>query len=399
MAGRMATLVALLLLLSACAAPPPTATATPSPTHDPAALNVTAFLDLSGGRLPRGNAQRNALQLWVDSQQGRSAAPRLKLRIVDVAGSDARLFIELHRIATEDLADAIVIGVPIAPDDTLLRAIELTRRPVLFTVPLAEPAGRGAGGRWTFGLAPTPAQIAAVDHTLIPAGPLAGGVSAIIVTDESPAAVRERIALQAEFAARGDTVPMVLRIPSGERDRFPARLRPALAVRVALYFAGPTGSYLAPVRLLPSPTATTGFVTVLSFLTDAADLGQLRESAPVTRWPGTRNIVSSQVDPTRGSDASRAAFARAYGDRHGPPTTQAALAYDALGLIASAADRVGSAPDRLRERIESGTFAGIATSYAFTPSRHAAFDASDLVLLAWDGSQPVLGRPAFALPK
>jgi ABC-type branched-subunit amino acid transport system substrate-binding protein len=399
MAGRLATLLALLVLLSACAAPPPTATATPSPTHDPASLNVTAFLDLSGGRAPKGDAQRKALQLWVDQQQGRSAAPRLKLRVVDVAGSDARLLIELHRIAEEDLADAIVIGVPIAPDDTLLRAIELARRPVLFTVPLGEPAGRGAGGRWTFGLAPTPEQIAAVDRGLLPAGPLAGTVSAIIVTDESPAAVRERTALQAEFAARGGAVPTVLRIQSGERDLFPTRLRPALAVSVALYFAGPAGSYLAPARLLPSPTATTGFVTVLSFLTDASDLGQLHEAAPVTRWPGTRNIITGQYDPTTGSGAGRAAFARAYTDRHGPPTTQAALAYDALGLIAYAADRVGSAPERLRERIESGTFAGIATSYAFTPSRHAAFDASDLVLLAWDGGQPVLGRPAFALPK
>jgi len=398
MARRIATLVALLLLLSACAAPPPTATATPSPTHDPTALNVTAFLDLSAGRLPSGDAQRNALQLWVDLQQGRPAAPRLKLRIVDVAGSDARLFIELHRIATEDLADAIVIGVPVALDDTLLRAIELTARPVLFTVPQAEPSGRGGGGRWTFSLAPTPAQIATVDHSLIPAGPLAGAVSAIIVSDESPAAVRERTALQAEFTARGGAAPTVLRIQAGERDRFPARLRPALAVPVALYFAGPTGSYLAPVRLLPSPTATTGFVTVLSFLTDAADLGQLRESASVTRWPGTRNIVTGPVDPTAAGGVARAAFARAYGDRHGPPTTQAALAYDALGIIA-AAGQGGGDPARLRDRIESGTFAGIATSYAFTPFRHAAFDTGDLVLLAWDGTHPVLAPPAFAIPK
>lgn len=399
MSGRPATFLALLVLLSACAAPLPRATATPSPTHDPAALKVTVFLDLSGGRLPKGDAQRNALQLWVDQHQGGSASPRLKLRIVDVGGSDARLFVELHRVAADDLADAIVIGVPITPDDTLLRAIELTQRPVLFTVPLREPSGRGGGGRWTFGLAPTPEQIAAVDRAILPAGPIAGSVSAIIVSDESLAAVRERVALQAEFAARGGTVPTVLRIQSGERDQFPTRLRPALAVSAALYFTGPAGSYLAAPRLLPNPTATTGFVTVLSFLTDASDLGQLREAAPVTRWPGTRNIVTGHYDPATGSGAERSAFARAYTDRHGPPTTQAALAYDALGLIADAADRVGSAPVRLRERIESATFAGIATSYAFTPSRHAAFDASDLVLLAWDGSRPVLGRPAFTVPK
>lgn len=399
MAGRVTTLLALLTVLSACTAPPPKVIATPSPTHDPAALNVTALLDLSGSRSPRGDSQRDALQLWVDQQQGRSTTLRVKLRVIDVAGSDARLFIELNHIAEDDLADAVIIGAAVALDGTLLRAIELTKRPVLFTVPLAEPAGRGVGGRWVFGLAPTPGQIAAVDRTLLPAGPLAATVSAIIVSDESAAAVRERTALQAEFAVRGGTVPTVLRIPTTERDAFLERLRPALAVSVALFFTGPAGSYLAPTRLIPSPSATTGFVTVLSFLTDAADLGQLRDAAPATRWPGTRNIVTGQYDPTTGTGSAQAAFSRAYADRHGPPTTQAALAYDALGLLARTAERVGSAPDRLRERIESGTFAGIATSYAFTPSRHAGFDPSDLVLLAWDGSQPVLGRPAFAPPK
>lgn len=393
MARRLASVLALLALLSACSAPPPTASATPSPTHDPAALNVTALLDLSGGRSPKGDAQRNALQLWVDQQAERPTAPRLTLRVVDVAGSDARLFIELYRIAEGDLADAVIIGVPIVVDETLLRAIELLKRPVLFTVPMDDPVARGAGGGWTFGLAPTPLEIATVDRALLPSGPLAGAVSAIIVSDGSLAAVRERAALEAEFAARGGIVPTVLRIPGAERDAFPERLRPALAVSVALYFTGATGTYLAPTRLLPSPTTSTAFVTVLSFLTDSVDLGQLRDSAPVTRWPGTRRLVAGP------DGAAQAAFLRAYTDRHGPPTTQAALAYDALGLLASAAGRVGTSPERLRERIENGTFAGIATSYAFSPSRHAGFDASDLVLLAWDGSRTVLGRPAFAPPK
>ncbi|GAC1455529.1 MAG: hypothetical protein NVSMB8_00950 [Candidatus Limnocylindrales bacterium] len=399
MAGRVTILLTVLAVLSACTAPLPKVIATSSPTHDPSTTNVTALLDLSGSRSPKGDAQRDALQLWVDQQQGRATSPRLKLRIIDLAGSDARLFIELNHIAEDDLADAVIIGVPIAVDDTLLRAIELTKRPVLFTVPLAEPAGRGVGGRWVFGLAPTPGQIAAAERTVLPAGPLATAVSSIIVSDESAAAVRERTALQAEFAARGGPVPTVIRVPATERDAFPERLRPALAVSVALFFAGPAGGYLAPTRLIPSPSAASAFVTVLSFLTDASDLGQLRDAAPAARWPGTRNIVTGQYDPTTGTGSAQFAFSRAYADRHGPPTTQAALAYDALGLLARTAERVGSAPDRLRERIESGTFAGIATSYAFTPSRHAGFDASDLVLLAWDGSQPVLGRPAFVLPK
>ncbi|HUQ17674.1 MAG TPA: hypothetical protein VM070_07795, partial [Candidatus Saccharimonadales bacterium] len=275
MAGRVTRLLAAFAVsavVSACTAPPPTVIPTPSPTHDPTVLNVTALLDLSGSRSPKGGAQRDALQLWVDQQQGRPATARVKLRVIDVAGSDARLFIELNHIAEDDLADAVIIGAPAALDDTLLRAIELTRRPVLFTVPVAEPAGRGMGGHWVFGLAPTPGQIAAADRTVLPAGTLATAVSAIIVSDESAAAVRERTALQTEFAARGGTVPTVIRVPATERDAFPERLRPALAVSVALFFTGPAGGYLAPTRLIPSPSATTAFVAVLSFLTDASDI-------------------------------------------------------------------------------------------------------------------------------
>src|SRR5207237_848008 len=82
--------------LGACTAPAkPVTSPTPIPTHVPGALNVTALLDLSGSRWPSGAPQRDALQLWTD--QHATAAPRVRLRIVDVAGSDSRPLNERRR--------------------------------------------------------------------------------------------------------------------------------------------------------------------------------------------------------------------------------------------------------------------------------------------------------------
>jgi len=48
---------------------------------------------------------------------------------------------------------------------------------------------------------------------------------------------------------------------------------------------------------------------------------------------------------------------------------------------------------------QAGPMARSAEDCALLLGAMAGFDARDLVLLAWDGSQPVLGRPAFAIPK
>ena len=87
------------------------------------------------------DAQRDAMVRWTDAQR---AAPRLKLRLVDVAGSDAKLLLELKRAAAAGDTDAFVIGVPAAVDDALVAAIALVKRPVLFTLPIAAPSGDGA---------------------------------------------------------------------------------------------------------------------------------------------------------------------------------------------------------------------------------------------------------------
>src|SRR5947209_8797437 len=102
-----ALLIATVLLVGACTQPPPSTSPSPSPTHDPDTLNVTALLDLSGPRLPSGAPQRDALQLWAD--QHVSAAPRLRLRIVDVASVPSRAIIELRRAIVDEHADAVIV--------------------------------------------------------------------------------------------------------------------------------------------------------------------------------------------------------------------------------------------------------------------------------------------------
>ena len=179
MSARLAA-VALALGLAACTAGPAPITATPAPTHEAGALNVTALLDLSGDRTPNGGSQRDALQLWLDQQGTRT--PQVRVRFVDVAGSEARTILELKRAATEGRADAVIVGVPVDYDAAFARIVELAGLPVLFTLPIPDPATL-AGGRWAFALAPTPAQLAkaAIDDATR-RGVL---VPSLIVSDES----------------------------------------------------------------------------------------------------------------------------------------------------------------------------------------------------------------------
>src|SRR5439155_1198558 len=49
-------------------------------------------------------------------------------------------------------------------------------------------------------------------------------------------------------------------------------------------------------------------------------------------------------------------------------------------------------PERTRSHIEGGTFAGIATTYAFSASRHLGVDPREIALLAWQGGRAVIAR-------
>jgi len=358
--------VALVVLLSACTAANPAATPTPAPTRDPNALNVTALLDLSGSRDPNGGTQRDALQLWAD--QHTSATPRVKLKIIDVAGSPAKTVLELRRAAVEDRADAIVEGVPVDYDDAFAAAVQLAGVPVLFTLPIPEPATRGGG--WAFALAPTPAQLA---RSVLDDAAVRSVLGAdLVVSDESQTAIVERIALTNELARRHVTANVVTVTPADATQK----LRPALATTPIVFFAGTPRSYVDAAR-----TVTAGTTLYLSYLCDFGDIADLRDAAALAVWPGSRWIAT----PSAGSStAARAAFVQDYTDRIGLPTSLAASAYDALGLLSSAAEK-GIDPASVREQLQSGTFTGVATTYTFSSSQHAGFNSADLALLRYVG--------------
>src|SRR5437899_10806387 len=186
---RRTLALAVVMAISRCTTASPAATPTPAPTRDPGSLNVSALLDLSGSRAPSGAPQRDALQLWAEEHA--TGSPRVRLKIVDVAGSPSKTVLELRRAAVEDRADAIVVGVPVDYDQPFAAAVQLAQVPVLFTLPIPEPATRG--GSWAFALAPTPAQLArfVLDDAALPSVLSAD----LVVSDESTTASVERMGL------------------------------------------------------------------------------------------------------------------------------------------------------------------------------------------------------------
>lgn len=366
-APSTAALVALALLLGACMGANPTVTPTPSPTRDPSALNVTALLDLSGTRAPNGAPQRDALQLWAD--QHSSATPRVKLKVVDVAGSPSKTALEVRRAVVEDRADAIVVGVAVDYDDAFASVVQLAQVPVLFTLPIPEPAARDGG--WAFALAPTPTQLAR--SVLDDAARRSVLSSGLVVSDESTTAVADRVALQSELARRRVTSTVVTVTASDATQK----LRPLLGSTSSVFLAGTPRSYIDAARAV-----TAGTTLYLSYLCELGEIGDLRDAASLAVWPGSRWIAAGAV-ATGGSTLARAGFVQTYADRAGgPPTSVAASAFDALALLSSAAAE-GIDPARVRDRLEARTFAGVATTYTFSPSQHAGFNTGDIALLRY----------------
>jgi hypothetical protein len=358
---------AVALLVSACAAVDPSATPTPSPTRDPTALNVTALLDLSGSRAPHGGPQRDALQLWAD--QHATSTPRVRLRIVDVAGSRTKTVLEFRRAAVDERADAIVIGATVEYDEAFASAVQLAQVPVLFTLPIPEPAV--AGGGWAFALAPTPAQLArATVDDAVARGTLSGSV---IVSDESPSAISDRAALTAELARRGAS-PTLIKVTGSDATQ---RLRAVLPSTRVAFFAGAPRAYAEAAR-----TSASGTLLYLSYVCDMSDFAELRDAAASAAWPGSRWVAA----PATSGSVGRIAFIASYTDRAGPPTTPAASAFDALTLILSAASG-GIEPARMRDRLQAQRFGGVATTYSFSASRRAGFAIGDLVMLRYTSAR------------
>jgi len=358
--------VALVLLLCACSPTNPSVTPTPELTHDPSALNVTALLDLSGTRSPGGSPQRDALQLWAD--QHSATVPRVKLKVVDVSGSPSKTALELRRAAVEDRADAIVVGVAVDYDDAFDNIVQLAHVPVLFTLPIREPATRDGG--WAFALAPTPAQLSRV--VLDDAARRSVLSSSLIVSDESTTAIIDRIAITTELGRR-QVNPIVITVTAADAT---GKLRPLLASTSTVILAGTPRSYVDAAR-----TVTPGTTLYLSYVSELAEIGDLRDAAALAVWPGSRWITASAA-AVGGSTVARSSFVQAYSDRAGPPSTVAASAYDALALLASVAEK-GTDSEQMRERLESSSFAGVAAAYTFRPSQHAGFNPGALVLLRY----------------
>lgn len=373
--------IVLAVLLAACTTPPPVTVPTPTPTRTPDTLSVTALLDLTGPMEPVGVAQRNAMQLWLDQAQQRApSAVRIRVKFVDVAGSATRLVIELRRAVVDDRADAVVVGSSAQPDDAFAGAVALAAVPVLLTVPAADVTGTAGG--WLFGLAPTPADIATVLVSDMIERRVAAPAAVLI--DGSRPALVERSALLTALAEQARPLPEVVDV-SGPRAVERAKL--AAANGRSLTVLGPAHTYADELREIRADTARTLY---LSYLTEATDLAEARGTGMTIRWPGLRALVETPPSPR----PLRTAFLQGYTDRHGPPSATAATAYDALGLIGAAAERDPRQldPARLRQSLETRTFAGVVTEYAFAPTRRSPFDRRGLAMLAPDAR----GLPGLA---
>ena len=362
--------VLLAVCLAGCSPTPTTITPTPSPTREPGTTLVTALLDLSGPRAPSGVPQRSAMQLWLDQDQAR--AQRMRVKFVDLAGSEARLLVELRRAVEVDRADAVVIGAPIAFDATLAGALAVARVPVLLTLPAPEPTAL-VGGGWAFGIGPTLRDLA---RAAVADATGRGALQpTLLASDESPQGVAERLAIAAELEQRGLVAPTVVAVTAQDAAE---RLRAGASLARTALFAGSGATYIEAVRSF----AAAGIAprVYLSYLMESADASALREGSELAVWPGSRHVAAASGAQMT---AARSGFLQSYASRFGPPSTLAATAFDALALIDLAAASGATGRDVLRDRLEATTFAGIATRYTFAPARHAGFDSADLALLRW----------------
>ena len=372
---RALALVALLLI--GCATTPPSVASTPQPTHEPNALNVSVLLDLSGPRAPSGQPQRDAMQTWLDLTKNDATATKLRVKFVDVASSESKLLLELRRAVVSERADAVVVGVSVAGDDSFAEAADVARVPVLLTLPAPEPVS-GRLGTWVFALAPSPSIIAvAIASDIVDRGIAA---PMLLATDESAPANVERAAFVADLGRRHIDAPKAVEIGGTEG---PTRIRLATPIAKSAVFAGPAASYGDLIRPL-APRAPTEIARIyLSYLTETADLVSLKDASAFVTWPGSRWISAISNPPVPGT---RAEFLRIYGDQHGAPSTLAATAFDALALLDWTVRVAPSDFDaaHLRQRLEANTFGGVVTTYRFTSSRHVGFRDDDLALLVWD---------------
>ncbi len=378
-------------LAAACTGTVPTVIATPAPTVELGVLTVAALLDLSGSRAALGASQRNALQLWSDEQRERKVP--VKVRAVDVGDSDARLVLELRRAAISEPVDAVIVGVPAVYDQTLGRAVDLAARPTLFTLPLAGDPSRSPGGRWSFALAPSLERLAASEiddamsrRVIAPS---------LVLTAPADRVDPMASALDAELARR--SLPPLTHVALPGDGSVPPVVRSGLSVLRSVHCTATAAACASVAEAARSASAPTFFY--LPYTTAPSELNDRRDLAARAVWPGSRAVLPFDAPPVMPVNQARDRFLRAYADRWGAAGTQSATAYDALSLLAAAADRAGP-NDRgaLRDEVERITMPLIASTYSFAPDRHAGADAADLAYLRWTGSRLAPALAPGAIP-
>jgi substrate-binding family protein len=367
----------------ACSTPPP-AIGTPSPSPQRDVLEVTALLDLSGPGAPVGTAQRAAMELWRERHAASGARPEVRIDFVDVAGSEAGLLIELRRAAEDQHADAVVIGVPVAYGSVLGRAADLAGMPILFTLPLdvSDPVDL-PGGRWAFALAPPLPRLAAmavddaIDRRVL-------SPALVLRRDE---ATRDLLAdaVEAEMARRGRDPLTEIALPAG--GAVPPVVRSSLSVLRSAHCTATLTACAAVAREARAFLAPTLFY--LPYATAPSEIQAEGDLASRAIWPASRWII-----PAEPGTPERERFLADHTERFGPAGSHAAVAYDAVTLLAlAAADGGADDPELSRAALEGITMPLIASSYTFNARQHSGSHPADLTFVQWRA-----GAITYALP-
>lgn len=364
--------------------PPPIGTSTPSP--EAGIVEVTALLDLSGPGAPIGTAQRSAMELWLDRHRASAGRPEVRVTFVDVAGSEASLLIELRRAAEDRHADAAIIGVSVAYGTVLGRAIDLSAMPVLFTLPLdvTDPVSL-PGGRWSFALAPPlPRLAAATINDAVDRGVLS---PALVLRRDATARDPVADATRAEMRRRGRDPLTEIPLPAG--GAVPPVVRSSLSVlRSAHCTATITacGAVAREARAVSSPT-----FFYLPYTTAPSEIQAEGDLAARAIWPASRWII-----PAEAGTAEQERFVADHAERFGPAGSHAAVAYDAITLVALAAAEGGADdPELSRAALEGITMPLIASSYTFNAQRHSGSRPEDVTFVQWRAGAITHALPAI----
>src|SRR5438132_129855 len=114
---------------------------------------------------------------------------------------------------------------------------------------------------------------------------------------------RERAAFGAELARRALLTPTAVIVTQADG---PSRMRAAAAVAKSVVLAAPSAPYGDLLRALPVTLDAPR--VYLSYLTETADVTNLRDQGALVTWPGSRYLASISLPPLPGA---RAAFMQA----------------------------------------------------------------------------------------